>query len=164
MRLAVFALAGGYCLAVNTLALRLLASALGMRYLFFTVIAFDMIKPLDFLLTSPRIGRHELLKIAPDIDVVHVPHISGGSARTKLIAGRIHRLFDVHHLAKSLVDDRKLTVIARTSEPQPSTSAAIRPSLTRSRTSTALASLGWSCAPGHHARLSRKYAPMKRAK
>jgi putative flippase GtrA len=48
-RLAAFVLVGGSCLAVNTLALWLLTSGLGIHYLVSTVIAFVSITPLGFL-------------------------------------------------------------------------------------------------------------------
>jgi putative flippase GtrA len=43
---------GGFCLAVNTLALWLLTSVLGVHYLVSTVIAFFAITPLGFLLNK----------------------------------------------------------------------------------------------------------------
>lgn len=51
-RFAVFVLVGGFCLAMNTLVLWLLASGLGMHYLLATLIAFFAITPLGFLLNK----------------------------------------------------------------------------------------------------------------
>ena len=51
-RFAVFVLVGGFCLAMNTLVLWLLASGLGMHYLLATLIAFFTITPLGFLLNK----------------------------------------------------------------------------------------------------------------
>jgi putative flippase GtrA len=51
-RFAAFVLVGGLCLAVNTLALWLLTSGLGIHYLLSTVIAFASITPLGFLLNK----------------------------------------------------------------------------------------------------------------
>jgi len=47
-----FVVVGGFCLAVNTLALWLLTSVLGVHYLVSTVIAFFAITPLGFLLNK----------------------------------------------------------------------------------------------------------------
>lgn len=52
VRFASFVLVGGLCLAVNTLALWLLTSGLGIHYLVSTVIAFASITPLGFLLNK----------------------------------------------------------------------------------------------------------------
>jgi len=51
-RFAAFVLVGGVCLALNTLALWLLTSALGLHYLASTLIAFLTITPLGFLLNK----------------------------------------------------------------------------------------------------------------
>ena len=51
-RFAAFVFVGGLCLAVNTLALWLLTSGLGVHYLVSTVIAFTSITPLGFLLNK----------------------------------------------------------------------------------------------------------------
>jgi putative flippase GtrA len=51
-RLAAFVLVGGLCLALNTLALWLLTSGLGIHYLASTVIAFAAITPLGFALNK----------------------------------------------------------------------------------------------------------------
>jgi putative flippase GtrA len=51
-RFAVFVLVGGFCLAMNTLVLWLLASGLGLHYLLATLIAFFAITPLGFLLNK----------------------------------------------------------------------------------------------------------------
>ena len=51
-RMAAFVLVGGFCLAVNTLALWLLTSGLGIHYLVSTVIAFASITPLGFFLNK----------------------------------------------------------------------------------------------------------------
>lgn len=51
-RFAAFVLVGGVCLALNTLALWLLTSVLGLHYLASTLIAFLTITPLGFLLNK----------------------------------------------------------------------------------------------------------------
>lgn len=51
-RFVVFVLVGGFCLAMNTLVLWLLASGLGLHYLIATLIAFFAITPLGFLLNK----------------------------------------------------------------------------------------------------------------
>ena len=51
-RFAAFVLVGGFCLAVNTVVLWLLTSALGLHYLASTLIAFFTITPLGFLLNK----------------------------------------------------------------------------------------------------------------
>jgi len=51
-RFAAFALVGGFCLAMNTLVLWLLASVLGLHYLLATLVAFFAITPLGFLLNK----------------------------------------------------------------------------------------------------------------
>jgi putative flippase GtrA len=51
-RFLVFLLVGGFCLALNTVALWLLTSVLGVHYLASTVIAFFAITPLGFLLNK----------------------------------------------------------------------------------------------------------------
>ena len=51
-RFVVFVLVGGFCLAMNTLVLWLLASGLGLHYLIATLIAFFAITPLGFLLNN----------------------------------------------------------------------------------------------------------------
>ncbi len=51
-RFAAFVLVGGFCLAVNTLALWALTSGLGIHYLASTVVAFATITPLGFLLNK----------------------------------------------------------------------------------------------------------------
>lgn len=51
-RFAAFVLVGGFCLAVNTLALWVLTSGLGLHYLVSTVIAFFSITPLGFVLNK----------------------------------------------------------------------------------------------------------------
>lgn len=52
VRFFAFVLVGGCCLAVNTLALWLLTSVLGVHYLVSTVIAFIAITPLGFVLNK----------------------------------------------------------------------------------------------------------------
>src|SRR4029077_15105691 len=51
-RFAAFVLVGGVCLVLNTLALWLLTSVLGLHYLASTLIAFFTITPLGFLLNK----------------------------------------------------------------------------------------------------------------
>ena len=51
-RFVVFVLVGGFCLAMNTLVLWLLASGLGLHYLIATLIAFFAITPRGFLLNK----------------------------------------------------------------------------------------------------------------
>lgn len=51
-RFAAFALVGALCLALNTLALWLLTSKLGLHYLISTVLSFAVITPLGFLLNK----------------------------------------------------------------------------------------------------------------
>lgn len=51
-RFGAFVLVGGVCLALNTFALWLLTSALGVHYLLSTVIGFAAITPLGFLLNK----------------------------------------------------------------------------------------------------------------
>ena len=51
-RFAAFVLVGGFCLALNTLALWALTSGLGVHYLLSTAIAFLAITPLGFLLNK----------------------------------------------------------------------------------------------------------------
>ena len=51
-RFLAFVLVGGFCLAVNTAALWVLTSVLGLHYLLSTVIAFLAITPLGFLLNK----------------------------------------------------------------------------------------------------------------
>lgn len=51
-RFLAFVLVGGFCLAVNTVALWALTSVLGIHYLLSTVIAFFSITPLGFLLNK----------------------------------------------------------------------------------------------------------------
>jgi putative flippase GtrA len=51
-RFAAFVLVGGICLVLNTLALWLLTSVLGLHYLASTLIAFCTITPLGFLLNK----------------------------------------------------------------------------------------------------------------
>jgi putative flippase GtrA len=51
-RFLAFVLVGGFCLAVNTAALWVLTSVLGLHYLLSTVIAFFAITPLGFLLNK----------------------------------------------------------------------------------------------------------------
>lgn len=52
VRFVAFGLVGGLCLALNTLALWVLTSALGFHYLLSTMMAFSMITPLGFLLNK----------------------------------------------------------------------------------------------------------------
>ena len=52
IRIAAFVLVGGFCLALNTLALWALTAGLGIHYLLSTVIAFCTITPLGFLLNK----------------------------------------------------------------------------------------------------------------
>jgi len=51
-RFAAFVLVGGFCLAMNTLVLWLLAAGLGLHYLLATLVAFLAITPLGFLLNK----------------------------------------------------------------------------------------------------------------
>jgi tripartite-type tricarboxylate transporter receptor subunit TctC len=61
----------------------------------------------------------ELLRNEAGIEIGHVPYKGSGPAQMDLVAGRVAVMFDVYHSAKPLVEQRKLKIIALTSEIQP---------------------------------------------
>lgn len=88
------------------------------------MIAYAKANPGKLAYASPGTGTSahlagELLKNEVGIDMVHVPYKGSGPAKTDLVAGRVQLMFDVYHSVKTLVDDRKLKVMALTSERQP---------------------------------------------
>jgi tripartite-type tricarboxylate transporter receptor subunit TctC len=88
------------------------------------LIAYAKANPGKLHYASPGTGTSahlagELLKNEAGFDMVHVPYKGSSPAKTDLLAGRVQLMFDVYHSAKPLVDERKLKVIALTSERQP---------------------------------------------
>jgi tripartite-type tricarboxylate transporter receptor subunit TctC len=88
------------------------------------MIAYAKAHPGKLAYASPGTGTSahlagELLKNETGIDMVHVPYKGSGPAKTDLVAGRVQLMVDVYHSIKPLVEDRKLKVLALTSERQP---------------------------------------------